>query len=159
MTGKIRSTYINEKGQRRMTPLNQVWADMKRRCLNANCTNYSDYGLRGITVCDEWTNDFQSLARWALSKGYHKGLQIDRINNEGGYSPANCRFVKRRENNSNKRNNNEIVGISWDKRSNKWKAQVRYQGKKYYLGIYSDKEIAAFAYKLALTSIKEIGHE
>lgn len=62
------------------------------------------YAKRGITVCDEWRHSYKPFERWALTNGWKKGLQLDRINNNKGYSPDNCRFVTRTQNMRNRRN-------------------------------------------------------
>ena len=66
---------------------------MKDRCLNPNYHSYSRYGGRGITICDEWINDSNAFERWAVSNGYSDELSVDRIDNDKGYSPDNCRWV------------------------------------------------------------------
>lgn len=81
------------------------WNSMNQRCYNKKHKRYKDWGYRGIKVCDEWKNDIHSFFTWALANGYQKGLQIDRIDNDGDYKPSNCRFVTRKENGRNKRNN------------------------------------------------------
>lgn len=73
--------------------LYSVWNDMKCRCRNKTHHAYKYYGARGITVCDEWLNDFQSFYDWSIANGYVPGLEIDRINNDKGYAPSNCRFT------------------------------------------------------------------
>lgn len=80
-----------------------TWCSMKARCENTNRPKYVDYGKRGITLCKEWHNA-GVFAQWALSHGYKQGLQIDRINNDKGYFPDNCRFVTPKENSRNRRN-------------------------------------------------------
>lgn len=78
------------------------WKAIKQRCLNPRCRAYRNYGGRGITVCDEWM-DFEPFLAWALDAGWQKGLDLDRIDNDGNYTPSNCRFVTRRENVNNRR--------------------------------------------------------
>jgi hypothetical protein len=87
-------------------PLYQVWSDMKRRCYNQNMKQYKDYGGRGISVCRIWRNDSKSFIEWALSNGWKQGLVIDRINNDGNYTPGNCRFVTRKKSAQNRRQTN-----------------------------------------------------
>lgn len=75
-----------------------VYYDMIRRCYKQDDRGYPRYGARGITVCDEWRKDCKNFYKWAKENGYDKGLQIDRIDNDKGYSPDNCRWVSPREN-------------------------------------------------------------
>ena len=84
---------------------------MKQRCYNINYTYYKDYGGRGIAVCDEWLNDFQAFYEWSMNNGYKDNLTIDRIDNNKGYSPNNCRWVTRKTQVQNRRNN---VYITYD---------------------------------------------
>lgn len=67
--------------------------NMKERCYNEKAENFKYYGARNIGVCDEWRNDPTLFVKWALSNGYSGKLQIDRIDNDGDYTPDNCRFV------------------------------------------------------------------
>lgn len=76
---------------------------IKSRCYNPNDKAYHNYGGRGIRMCDEWLNDINSFIEWALSHGYKKELAIDRKENNGDYSPDNCRFITLKENNQNRR--------------------------------------------------------
>ncbi len=78
------------------------WKSMKQRCSNPKCKAYKNYGYRGITVCKEWMT-FEPFCDWCLKNGWAKGLDFDRIDNEKGYSPDNCRFIDRRSNINNRR--------------------------------------------------------
>ena len=77
---------------------------MMERCTNPNCVGYKRYGARGITVCQEWIDSPQAFVDWALANGFSPELQIDRIDNDKGYSPDNCRWVTARENIRNRSN-------------------------------------------------------
>ena len=83
--------------------LHTKYNHMKERCSNPNNKRYDRYGGRGIKVCDEWLNDYYAFEKWALENGWSEGLAIDRIDNDGNYSPGNCRFVTAAENNQNRR--------------------------------------------------------
>lgn len=84
-----RSTTHNQ----RHTKLYEVWKTMKQRCLNPNNKSYHNYGGRGIKICDEWKNSYQSFYEWSMNNGYKEGLSIDRTNNDGNYEPSNCRWA------------------------------------------------------------------
>ena len=91
-------------------PLFNILHCMHYRCENENHSQYRDYGGRGIKVCDEWSMDNASaFISWALENGWKNGLEIDRIDNDKGYSPDNCRFVSRKENCRNRKSNKEVV--------------------------------------------------
>mgnify|MGYP000827348165 FL=1 len=96
---KIRAT----KHGLRFTRLYRIWCDMKSRCNAKTGKAYQLYVLRGISVCDEWKNNFQAFYNWAMSNGYSDELTIDRINNDGNYEPTNCRWATYSEQNKNKR--------------------------------------------------------
>lgn len=88
----------------RKHPIYIVWMSMRQRCFNKKSSSYKYYGARGITICNSWSN-FRVFYDWALMNGWSNGLQIDRINNNGNYTPDNCRFVEPKINSNNRRSN------------------------------------------------------
>lgn len=87
--------------------LHYMWLNMKKRC-SPNFPQRKDYYDRGISVCNEWHNNFWEFRNWAIENGYKEGLTIDRINNDKGYFPENCRFVDRYIQNNNTRRNHFV---------------------------------------------------
>lgn len=82
--------------------LHSIWKNMRRRCLVPTNPSYANYGGRGITICDEWS-DFGAFHQWAMSSGYRDDLTIERVNVDKGYSPSNCTWITRGEQNHNQR--------------------------------------------------------
>lgn len=82
---------------------------MRERCNDPNHPNYDRYGGRGIIVEEPWQSDRNSFYEWARNNGYSKGLHLDRIDNNGNYSPSNCRFVTAAVNSRNKENSVHIT--------------------------------------------------
>lgn len=103
------SNGANKKHGMKQTRLYRIWRGIKTRCGNRNTPYFKNYGERGISVYEPWRDDFFVFANWALNNGYAKGLEIDRINNDDGYYPWNCRFVTRTENSNNKRTNHTVT--------------------------------------------------
>lgn len=81
---------------------------MKDRCYNAKAVNFQRYGGRGIKVSDEWFRSYSSFKWWSIQNGCDPSLQLDRINNNQGYSSENCRWVTPQENSNNRRGNRRI---------------------------------------------------
>ena len=89
---------VHANGQRRvkMSPLYNVWVSMRNRCANPKHHAWHRYGGRGVSVWPAW-QEFSAFKEWADSAGYAKGLYLDRIDNDLGYSPQNCRWVTESE--------------------------------------------------------------
>ena len=78
-----------------------IWCNMRQRSENPNHPRYPRYGGRGITVCEDW-HYFLQFREWAFSNGYEDTLSIDRIDNNAGYTPSNCRWATQKEQSANK---------------------------------------------------------
>lgn len=151
---------LNLKHGCKGTRLYHIWDSMKARCFNSNQKYYKDYGGRGITVCNEWRNDFQVFYDWAMSNGYNDNLTIDRINNNGNYEPSNCRWADKKEQGRNKRNNIKVeyegericlselaerVGIKWQTLFSRY--QRGYRGDKLFRPVKNIRRDVIVEYK------------
>lgn len=96
-----------------------AWKSMKQRCQNPNCKAYKNYGKRGINICDDW-QEFEPFYNWAIENGYQKGLDLDRIDNDGDYNETNCRWTSRRENINNRRKTISITVNGITKSRTEW---------------------------------------
>jgi hypothetical protein len=119
---------------------------MRARCENTANKKYPIYGARGIKVCDQWM-DFIPFMEWANKNGYTSDKTLDRIDNDLGYSPENCRFVDVSTQNANRRkvdsNRSGYVGVWFD--GKKYQSKVTWKGKQHHIGRYSSAEEAAEA--------------
>lgn len=118
----MREAVVKSRTTHHMTglPLYVVWQGMIRRCTYKRHKNFSDYGGRGIKVCDEWRNDFQAFHDWAMANGYADGLTIDRIDNNGNYCPENCRWTTMKEQCNNRRNNHLLTFYGETRTMTEW---------------------------------------
>lgn len=91
-------------------PIYKRWQSIKARCCYPNSNRFPFYGGRGIRLCPEWRWDYSAFRAWAVSAGYKDGLQIDRIDNDLGYSPNNCRWVTPKQNCLNRRRTVQFTG-------------------------------------------------
>lgn len=88
---------------KRKTRLYRIWAQMIQRTTNKNQKDYDYYGERGIAVCKEWRESFDTFEQWAKENGYAENLTIDRKDNNKGYEPGNCHWVTMKEQSRNTR--------------------------------------------------------
>lgn len=191
--------HITHNGSK--TRLYQTWKSMFYRVYNKEAHNYKHYGGKGLEICKEW-HDFENFRDWALSNGYKDDLTIDRIDNDKGYNPENCRWILHKEQARNKSSNlyytingetkllkdwaeeygfkyltiysrvilkgisietalntpsvkdDKYRGVVWNKEKNKWEARVDKNKKRYFVGYFSDRELA---YNKRIEFLKEKG--
>jgi len=114
---------------RRSEPLYHAYRSMVARCYDRKQNSYPRYGGRGITVEDSWLG---KEGFWKFTKDMGErpeGLTLDRLDNTLGYSKKNCRWATIHEQQANKRNNNNTVGVHWSNTYNQWRADLRVNGK------------------------------
>ena len=81
--------------------LDVIHSNIIQRCTNPRNTAYERYGGRGIGICEEWMKR-KNFKQWAYDNGYESHLTIDRIDNDKGYYPENCRWVTMKQNANNR---------------------------------------------------------
>ena len=149
---KRRTKEVNTKHGLRSTRLYVIWANIKDRILNSKHKQYNDYGGRGITICEEWKNDFMSFYDWSILNGYeeNKGLSIDRIDNDVGYCPENCRWTTKTIQSRNQRipknNKSGYKGVSYHKKNNKYVSYITVDKNRVFLGHFLTAVEAGIAY-------------
>jgi len=113
---KCWNKFIRERRKDGRYYLKHIHQLMKQRCYNFNASNYPRYGGRDITICQEWLDDPNAFIDWALTAGFRRDLQVDRIDNDGPYSPENCRWASRQVQMRNRRVTNLEDGTRrcWD---------------------------------------------
>lgn len=121
--GCLRSQMVADKNRShglRDEQLYGVWTNMISRCYNQNTKSFLRYGARGIYMCSEWRSNFEAFYTWAIASNWQPGLQIDRMDNNGPYSPENCRIVTRKQNCRNTRRNRLLTAWGETKPLSAW---------------------------------------
>lgn len=107
------------------TRLYNIFCGMKKRCYNKASKFYPYYGGKGVTICDEWLNDFNCFFDWAMANGYDDELSIDRIDVDGNYEPLNCRWATRQEQSNNTTKNIYIVYKGTTQTLSQWSRETK----------------------------------
>lgn len=143
------------------TPEYYSWKCMKDRCFYVKNPAYSDYGGRGIKVCEKWFNSFTAFYE-DMGPRPSSSHTIDRINGDGDYEPNNCRWATKLEQSINQRkrkdNTSGYRGISWNKSGEKWNPYIHRKGKKIHLGYFTSLEEAVKVRKEAELIYFNINH-
>lgn len=141
----------NRKWDIKNDRIHRIWGAMRHRCYSKNDVHYDNYGGKGITICDEWLNNFEVFQEWALSNGYSDNLTIDRIDGNKGYCPENCRWATQKEQANNFSRNKvleyrgethtlsewcEILGLNYGRTKARinscgWTVKEAFESKKY----------------------------
>ena len=104
ISGHTKSCGCIYNGKTKNRRLYDIWSNMIARCSNTDRRDSKYYALKGISVCEEWKNDFFAFEKWAIASGYSSSLTIDRIDSDKDYEPSNCRWITIQEQQRNKKN-------------------------------------------------------
>jgi len=131
----------------------RIFNSMHQRTTNSKHNKYEYYGGRGILICNEWLKDRTKFYDWALTNGYSSELTIDRNDNDKGYSPNNCSWKTKSEQQHNtseirKNNTSGYKGVSKTIKKEKiaYRTRITFKGKEKHIGIYNTALEAASAY-------------
>jgi len=123
------------------------WQNMRQRCLNPNHPDWKNYGGRGIKICARW----DSIENFYADLGDpREGETLNRYDNDGDYTPTNCHWADRTEQNANRR----FLGVGFDKQAGRWRARVARHGVKKFLGYFNSFEEAVAARKAFLEELE-----
>lgn len=123
------------KSQLHSERLYRIWRGLRGRCNNPKAPKYHRYGGRGIRVCPEW-DDYKAFKSWALNNGYADNLSIDRIDNDGDYSPKNCRWATAKEQGNNTSKNHKVTINGETHTISEWASLTGISGRKIWARIH-----------------------
>lgn len=121
---KERASEANIRHGQTNTRLYAIYRGIKARCKNPHVKEFERYGGRGITICEEWAQSFEAFAMWANENGYADNLTIDRIDNDKGYSPENCRWADYTTQGRNRRNVRKLTYKGITQTFQEWSQQT-----------------------------------
>lgn len=144
--GNADVVYVIRGENRKKHPLYKTYSAMRLRCTSKKDKDYPYYGARGITVCDRWLGPtgFSNFIADMPPKPTPQHT-LDRIDNYLGYSPENCRWATQFTQQTNRRNNNTVPGVAYNKRIGQWGAYITVAHQRIHLGYYQEHSIAAVA--------------
>lgn len=126
--------------------LYRIWSGIKQRCLNPKCVIYYKYGGAGITLIKGWEESYPAFKVWAEANGYNDAMTIDRVDNEKGYYPENCRWATYEIQNTNMRklksNTSGYTGLSWSKKEKRWLCVISIKNHSKRIGAYKTQKEA-----------------
>lgn len=130
------------------------WQSMIYRCLNPKSHKYASYGARGIKICERWL----TFAEFYADMGYRpEGTTLDRINNDLGYEPGNCRWAdgstQARNQRKRRGGTSKYVGVSATPFGT-WRSSIRSEGVNVHLGTFKTEEEASQAYQKARSELE-----
>lgn len=133
---------------------------MVYRCYNEKYKDFSNYGNRGIEICDEWLRNPKSFEEWSLINGYKENLTIDRVDCSGNYCPENCRWISREEN-SRYKSTTKIIDVDGEKKTGRqWAEELDIGISKIneYRNKYGYENTVEFIRRALKYGLPELGH-
>lgn len=136
-------------------PTHNSWFSMKQRCTNPNATGYSHYGGRDIKICDRWLDNVTGFVNFLEDMGERPpNTTLDRINNELGYYPENCRWASKKTQSLNRRKS-KYTGITWNRHREKWISRITRNGTTLNLGSFDNRDEAL---KIRTERLKDVSN-